>query len=72
MPAISPVHAFRAHGARTLYGRGTQDEAKRYEALLNRERNLYSLDKPTDGEVAIYAGQTFSIKQRTVRLLLGK
>lgn len=74
MPALPPVHAFRAHGSPTLYGLGTADEARRYEVLLNRNRanNHYVLDKPTDGEVALNYGRTFSIKQQTVRLLLGK
>lgn len=73
MPSTPRVHAFRSHGTDTLYGIGTLDEARRYEALLNRDRavNHFQLVHCTDGEAALNAGKTFSIKQQTIRLLLG-
>lgn len=69
-----PVYAFRADGAPTLFGIGSVVEAQKYATLLNRSRTAtpYQVATPTDGEVALHAGRTFSIKQKTVRLLLGK
>lgn len=67
------LHAFRADGEPTLYGVGTLADARKYESLLNRNRDKpYRVDKATDGETALFAGKIFLIKQQTVRLLLGK
>lgn len=45
--------AFRAWNSETLYGRGTQGEADRYEDVLNADRdvNVYSVKALTDREV---------------------
>ena len=67
------LHAFRADGKPTLYGVGTNAEAQKYEAIINRNRTKpYRLEKPTDGEEALFCGKSFLIKKQTVRLLLGK
>lgn len=69
-----PVHAFRAANETPIYGVGSSSEAQKYLSLLNRHRDghPYKVAPPTDGEIALNAGKTFSLKHLTVRLLLGK